>query len=66
MTHRSVWAVFKGSSEFARREIWTLGLRLKDQRVKADYQTSFRGPLTKAANEAIARAAVLLALLDRL
>jgi hypothetical protein len=63
VTHLGVWAVFKDLPEPARREIWTLGLRLKDQRVKADYQPSFRGSLTKAANEAIDRAAVVLALL---
>ena len=66
LMHRTVWEVFKDSPEIARREIWTLGLRLKDQRVKADYQPSFRGSLTKAANESIDRAAALLALLDRL
>lgn len=66
VTHRGVWEAFKDSPETARREIWTFGLRVKDQRVKADYHRAFRGALAQAANESIDRAATVLALLDRL
>ncbi len=66
VTHRNVWEAFKDSSGTARLEIWTFGLRLKDQRVKADYHRLFRGSLAHAANESIDRATTVLALLDRL
>lgn len=65
-THRNVWSAFKVPTDSERWTIWTVGLRLKDQREKADYQRTFRGPLPRAANEAIERATDVLALLDRL
>ncbi len=66
ITHRNVWSAFRDSPDPNHWDIWRYGIRLKEQREKADYRRTFAGSLTQATQVSIQRATAVLTLLDRL
>lgn len=64
LTHDRVWRLFRVSALPNGAEIAKLGFDLKDARVSADYRNPFPGDLTSEVADALADAALIIALLQ--